>query len=225
MAPEPLQYIFGVMSVLNKPAKILAKIIRVVTLPPIAALATLSIFLYCKSITLTEFLIGIACLTILPVLSYAVEPFIRKNGADKRTSQRNLAVLFSVVGYTMCNITAWAMNSSEFLKTFYLTYMLSVLAIFVLGKLFGIKCSGHACGFVGPLVFLGCFISTWYFLGLLFASGLIWASVQIKRHTISELVIGSVVPIVALSIAYLLIAINIFTVVEEQIVALSLLFA
>lgn len=208
------------MSVSDKKCRIIAKIIRIATLPPLAALTTLSIFLFCNKISLAEFLIGSGCLCVLPIVSYAVEPLLRKKDVSKRDSQRNLAVLFSVAGYALCNALAWILQSSDFLKTFYLTYMFSVLTILVLGKAFHIRCSGHACGFVGPLVFLGCFVSSWYFLGLALLAGLVWASMRIERHTFSELAIGSVIPVVSLGIAYLLIIQQIFVFVGEQVVTM-----
>lgn len=188
----------------NKFSKALAKTVRILTLPPLAAVATLSVFLYCKTIVLAEFLVGTACLTLLPMLAYLVEPLFRTEKVSKRDSQRNLAVWFSVVGYALCNLAAWLMNSGGILKTFYLTYMFSVLTILVFGKLFRVKCSGHACGFVGPLVFLGCFVDARYFWGLFLLAGLVWASVRIERHTVSEMAIGSVIPVVSMAVSYLL---------------------
>ena len=188
----------------NKFGKILAKIVRIVTLPPLAALATLSVFLYCKKIVLSEYIVGALCLTVLPMLSYVVEPLFRTEKVSKRDNQRKIAVWFSAVGYALCNISAWVMNSGGLLKTFYLTYLMSVLTILLVGKLFHVKCSGHACGFVGPLVFLGCFIDPLYFWGLFLLAGLVWASVHIKRHTVSELAIGSFIPIVSMAVAYLM---------------------
>ncbi len=166
---------------------------------------------------------GALCLTVLPLLSYAVEPLFRGENVTKRDNQRKIAVWFSAVGYALCNVSAWVMNSGGLLKTFYLTYLMSVLTILLVGKLFHVKCSGHACGFVGPLVFLGCFVDPLYFWGLFLLAGLVWASVRIKRHTFSELAIGSIIPVVSMAVAYLiLINGGVFILAQQAVIVLAM---
>lgn len=183
----------------------LSKIIRIITLPPVIALAALLTLWFVKGFfnTSWELIVGIVCLTVLPSLAYAVQPLVKSLRQNKREGQRKLAVIFSVAGYLICNLVAWFTPSTDKLKIFYLTYLLSATAIFLYGKCFGIKCSGHASGLCGPIAFLGCFVNVWILFAEILIIPLIWASTNIKQHSIAEMALGALVPVVSMALSFI----------------------
>lgn len=185
--------------------KKLAKIIRIITLPLLIALITLIILWYARPEYFAgswEFFVGAASLTLLPLIPYVLQPLFPKFAGRKW--QRTFAVGASVLGYLICNITAWATNANKGLKTLYLTYLLSVAVIAFFGLVFHVKCSGHACGLFGPIAFLCAYVSPWYFAGFLLLVPMFWASLKIERHKLSELILGCAVTAAALLASHVL---------------------
>ena len=72
-------------------------------------------------------------------------------------------------------------------------------------RFFKIKASGHACGVAGPIFSLIYFLGPWVLLGLLLLAAVYWASLSMKRHDKSELLIGSTVPTYAFLLAFLIV--------------------
>lgn len=182
----------------------LAKAVRIATLPQIIAFITLIILWYSRPYYFAgswEFFVGAGSLTALPVVSYAIQPLFPK--LSGRKLQRVFAVAASVLGYLVCNVVAWVTNASDGLKTFYLTYLLSVTAIALFGLFFRVKCSGHACGLFGPIAFLCVYVSMWYVWGFLLLAPMFWASLKMKRHKLSELILGCAVTGAALIISHI----------------------
>lgn len=182
-----------------------AKAIRIVTLPPVIALIALIILWYSRPDYFAgswEFFVGVGSLTVLPLVPYVIQPFFPR--LSGRKLQRSLAVGASVLGYLACNIVAWATNAGDGLKTLYLTYLLSVAAIALFGLVFRVKCSGHACGLFGPIAFLCVYVSLWYVLGFLLLAPMFWASLKMKRHKLSELILGCAVTTAALAVSHVL---------------------
>ena len=84
------------------------------------------------------------------------------------------------------------------LLTVLTAYLIAVLLLTVLNKVFHIKASGHACSCVLPYLFLI------YWLGLkaiipcvLFYIAEFWASMVLKRHTAREFFLGSITALLA----------------------------
>ena len=79
-----------------------AQAVRILTTPPVfsALMCTLLYVLVPGSFaSLGHYLLAIVCLSLLPVLAYPVSyliPALRRGG---RKTQRNLALVFSVLGY------------------------------------------------------------------------------------------------------------------------------
>ena len=108
----------------------------------------------------------------------------------------------AVIGY-MGGITVALITSlPDKLKVIYFTYFFSGVLILVFNKLLKIKASGHACGVVGPMEILVYCLGPWALLGMLILSFVYWASLKMERHTVSQLWLGSVIPVVALFISY-----------------------
>lgn len=190
----------------EEPQNKLAKILRIATLPQLAALITLIIFYFTQPEFFTfgigEMAIGIVGLTIIPLLSYAIYPLIAKKGETKRDGQRKFAVIASTFGYLICNVTAFATNATSELKAFYLTYLISAVAILIINKLGKIKCSGHSCGLFGPVAFLCLYVSFYYAFAFALLAPMFWSSMKLKRHTLGELLLGCLVTAAALAISY-----------------------
>ena len=181
--------------------KILAKIIRVLTIPPIMAIWLLTTLFVVRP----EFFGGTVfyCLSVFfialfPILAYPLQPIIPAFKHKGREGQRTLAMIFSVAGYLLGCITNLFMNAPASLWTVYLVYLLSGAGIAIFNKLFHLRASGHACGIMGPVAFL--FYSgigtAVVGIGIYFAA--LWASVKMKRHTLLQFIGGAAIPVAAL---------------------------
>lgn len=182
-----------------------AKAVRIATLAPIIAfiLVTLVYFLIPASFGVTEYILAIVFLTVLPLLGYPLQPFIPKFRDKGREGQRNLAMLMAVIGYVLGIVFALCMNVTGILLVIYLTYLFSGLIMVLFNKVLKIRASGHACGFAGPLAVIICLFGAWAYTGLALLVLVFWACLKMKRHTLSQLFIGSLIPVLALLLALL----------------------
>lgn len=184
----------------------LAKVIRVLTIPPVMALLLLITLFF----TRTDFFgntlnlaLAIFFLVVLPILGYPLQPLIPHFRDKGRDGQRSLAMWMASAGYILGVITAVLLPVSDYLLIIYLTYLLSCLSLMLLNKVFRIKASGHACGVAGPIFSLICFIGPWLLFGVLLLAAVYWASLRMKRHDKAELLIGTTVPTLSLLLAFL----------------------
>lgn len=186
-----------------------AKIIRVITIPPVMASLLFTVLYFFKDgfySSLLEYFINIITVVIVPVLAYPAQAKLNiLKGKDARENQRNLAVIFSLIGYLSGTIYALVGNVSELQLVVYLTYLFSGIMIFIGTFLIKVKFSGHMCGVSGPIVVMVYSIN-YYFLFLYLLLGLVfWASLYKKRHTVRELIIGTIIPIIAFIISLLIV--------------------
>ena len=186
----------------------LAKIIRILTIAPLGAfvLVTLLFLLRQESFgNLTAYLLAVFYLTVLPVSAYPLQPLIPGFRKQGREGQRNLAILMANAGYLCGILTLCFTSASRMQWTIYLTYLFSGLGIILFNKFLKIKASGHACGIVGPIALSVYHIGIYGILaGSLIFLLMCWSSVTLKRHTPSQLLWGSILPIVALLLTHLL---------------------
>lgn len=193
----------------NKIINNLAKVIRVITIPPIMAIVFLiSLFLFKETMfnNLYELFISIFTIAIIPVLAYPIQNrFNVFKGKCQRTNQRNLAVIFSVIGYSLGLLCALITKAPGEQLIVYITYLFSGLLIFIGTFILKIKFSGHMAGISGPVISLAYFLN--YYLLFLYVLLMIvfWASIRTKRHTIVELLTGSIVPVMSFFLALLII--------------------
>lgn len=180
--------------------KIFAKIIRVLTAPPIFA-ALLCVFLYLllpgSFASPVHFGLALGFLTALPLLAYpiaALVPALRQKGRD---GERNLAVILSVVGYVGGFLFALLFDGAAAELVLYGTYVLSGVGIGI-GTLTGFKISGHASGCSGPLAMLAVFVSPWFLCGYLLLPVIFWASRCLGRHSARQLLAGTALPVLAM---------------------------
>ncbi len=176
------------------------KIIRVATVPPIMASALFIILGAYRTLGLVDTLLGILFLGILPILSYPLQRFIPYYKDKGREGQRNLAIIFSVVGYILGCVLALIFDAPLNTVVFiYLDYLISGVLIAVFNKLFHLKASGHACGIVGPvamLIYWGLYIPA--AVGAVLTVFVFMSSIKMKRHTFLQLLGGSAITVSAL---------------------------
>ena len=186
----------------------LAQTVRVVTVPPLmvaAILALLSVFHPELFLSPLHFWFSQLFLAVVPGLAYPLSyliPSIRKKG---RSGQRSLAMYLSAAGYLGVVIYGFASGCAEGLKVIHMTYLLSVVLLLVLNKGFKVRASGHACSVSGPILLLCLYVgAVGVVTGLLLWTVIFWASVRMRHHTPREFLLGSVTPIVAYVLSYLL---------------------
>lgn len=171
-----------------------AKIIRVISIPPVmVSIMFVFLIIFRPDIfkSTAEIIIDIAMLGIFPVLAYPVQKIIPKLAEKGRKGQRTLAFIFSAVGYTIAFIYALINKSTKENLIIVMTYFISVIVLSLLNMVFKIKASGHACSSAGPLIMISYFVSNWVIIPSLAIMALIvWSSLRLKRHTLSQLAFG-----------------------------------
>ncbi len=186
----------------------LEKWIRNVTVPPILALLMLTTLWIFRSDIYggnTGFILSIVLLTILPIAAYPLQTVLPKWKNKGREGQRNLAMWMAVFGYILGISYTLAFRATKELLLVYLLYFFSGVLIFVFNKLFKIRASGHACGVAGPIIILLYMMGWIALVNLVILIVVYWASLNRKRHTLLELLLGSVLPVIAFILALLLI--------------------
>lgn len=144
-----------------------AQAVRILTTPPVfsALMCTLLYVLVPGSFaSLGHYLLAIVCLSLLPVLAYPVSyliPALRRGG---RKTQRNLALVFSVLGYLIGFLAAVLDGGAAMEKVVFGTYLISGATLAVC-TLLHFKASGHTCGCSGPIAALSIFINPWFLVG------------------------------------------------------------
>ena len=191
----------------NNISEIFAKLIRVATIPSVAATASLCvIYAYDTSFigSIANFVLALFFLGVLPMLAYPLQPCIPGFRGKGREGQRNLAMVFAFIGYMLGCIVNIFMSAPTFLWIFYLDYLISGICIIVFNKVFHLRASGHGCGVAGPiacLAYLGIYPAL--FVGIPIYAASFWASVRMKRHTWQQFIGGSIIPIVTLAVLVL----------------------
>lgn len=185
---------------------VIAKAIRVLTLAPVMALATL-VTLYVFDPTmfgkLYLFILSIVFLCVLPLLAYPFQPIIPPFKHKGREGQRTLAMIFALCGYVLGCITNLFLHAPMMLWFIYLIYLLSGVVIVLLNKAFKLRASAHACGIAGPTALLMYFgIPLAVIPGVILYVCALWASIKMKRHTWQQFVGGAIVPLVILAVLH-----------------------
>ncbi len=185
-----------------------ATIIRTITTAPVTAFILLIILRAVNAeffASDAHFILHVAFLCVLPALSYLFTRTIPALRARGRELERNLAIIFSVAGYAGSFITAVLFGGAPIEKVFAATYLFSAAAT-ALCTLFKFKSSGHACSVSGPVAMLGYAISPWFAFGFLLLLPIFSSSLKLKRHTIFQLAIGTLIPILAMILAIIIFA-------------------
>jgi MFS family permease len=185
-----------------------ARIIRIITVAPIMAIAALSILFGLKPEIfggVFQYIISVIFLTVFPLLAYPLQPIIPSLSKKGRDGQRKLAIIMAVCGYLFGIISALCFNAPKTIWLIYLTYFISGIGIALFNKALKIRASGHACGVVGPIALLIYFLGAWGLIGAVIIIPVFWACIKMKRHTLPQLIWGSIIPIAAFLLSLLLI--------------------
>ena len=184
------------------------KIIRILTVAPIMAFCLFTLtYVYRNQYFSTpwQYIYSLFCLCVLPLLAYPLQRFIPGLCDRGREGQRSLAIIFSVIGYILCCVFGLIFTQSIELWIITLTYLLSGVGIFISSKVFKFKISGHACGVFGPvgvLFYFGLYIPAAIGVGL--GALVYYASLKSGRHTLPELIGGTVLPTILMTLFILI---------------------
>lgn len=187
-----------------------AKVIRILSIPPIMISALVIIlYFFCENYFrgASDIVIALLLLGVVPILAYPLQKVIPSFKEKGREGQRKLAFITNLIGYTAAFLWALISKTEEGLLLICSTYFFSVVLLTICNVLH-FKASGHASSFTGPLLVLV------YALGwkvivpcVLVAVAIIWSSIELKRHTMKQLLAGIGVCMASFAISLLLIKI------------------
>ena len=184
------------------------KIARILTLAQILAAFSLFIlymerpFIYPTG---WHFAYMLFFLGILPLLAYPLQPFVPHFKDKGRDGQRTLAMIFALFGYVFCLIACAFTKASADMWLICLEYLISGLLIFVFNKVFHLRVSAHCCGSACPiflLLYFGLYVPS-AIMAVLTVIAYI-SSVKMKRHTVPQLIGGSLVSVLLLGVLILI---------------------
>ena len=178
-----------------------AKIIRVVTVPPVFA-ALLTTILYIAMFHYAEAVFSLSLLPVVPYALCAVIPALKKRG---RKFERTVALIFSVTGYFMGAAFAFFGGGVQVEKVMFATYLCSGLLLAILSFIFKYRASGHACGVAGPVAMLTAYLGAAFLPAALLLVPIGISSVRLGRHTVLQVIIGSAVSVISFGAMYLLV--------------------
>jgi cation transport ATPase len=171
----------------------LAQVVRIITVPPFMV-AILLCFLYFQRgdsfAASNDIGMAFAGLVVLPLLSYPAWSVFGNKNSDKRKGQRQLAFIFSIIGYVCCFIYSLRFGTAAIREIFY-TYFFTVILLALLNKVFHVRASGHAASSISPVVFSTAYLTptVTFLFGVLFAAS-VWASIYLKRHKWQDIMAG-----------------------------------
>lgn len=185
----------------------IAQIVRIVTIPPVLILFMLLILFGAfgeRFASVGELIVAVIFLSLVPACAYPLAKLRKSTEEDSREIQRNMAFILNLGGYLIALLAGKAMKCSGMLMCVLFSYLLAVLILTCLNKICKIRASGHACSCTLPYLFLSYWLKGGTVLICIILYGIeFWASVQLKRHTISEFLAGSITALVTFGIAAL----------------------
>ena len=184
---------------------ILAKGIRVLTVPPLLitgmlVILTVSLENFCSN--MTEMTLAVLLLGLVPILAYPIQRMLPRGG-EVREQQRNMAFVLTFAGYLIALICSMVGNCGSELQYIIVSYFISMTLLVFLNKVMHVRASGHACSVTGTLYFLSFFLGSQAVIPCIcIAIAVIWSSLHLKRHTIQEIFWGAAVclPCIILSV-------------------------
>lgn len=176
--------------------KHIGKVIRIITVPPLLFLLLVCFLAISRREVFQspfDLVAAIIFLVALPTLAYPLQlciPYFRNKG---REGQRNLAIYMTFLGYFLGVMYGILTNATLMLQMIFDTYFVSVMLLLILNKVFNIKASGHSCSITGCCLFLYFYTGAGiYFIFMLVMLLLVyWASLNTKRHSFIQLLLGS----------------------------------
>lgn len=175
--------------------------IRKATLAPILSCVMVLMIRFCRTdifLSNFHFVYTLLFLTIFPMLAYPLQRHIPKFRDQGRDGQRRLAMLFAFLGYLFECVANMSFSASAGLCLISGTYLLSGIILLVTNLFFHIKLSGHAAGACAASLFSVLFGIYWAIVPAAIIMILVYiSSVQTQRHTLPQLLGGTLIPIVA----------------------------
>ncbi len=181
------------------------KLIRVISIPPIVVSIMILILRINNYLTNLEALLLFIFLGLIQLIAYPISyliPFFKKQG---REGQRTLAFYIGIIGYSIGLIYAICAELPFKLEIIYFTYFNSIIILTFINKVLKVRASGHLTSITGPLVGLT------YFMGplLIIPSAIFYllvfvSSLKLKRHTVKEMILGTLVVLVSFGLANLI---------------------
>lgn len=179
--------------------------VRILTLPPIViGVTVLLMYVPAGLLMLWELLWCEVFLLLIPLAAYPLREILHI-GRERRTGQRNSALVCSAIGYIAGLIWSLLIPCSWLVHILFLSYVISIALLLLLNMVFRFRASGHACSMTAPAVLL-----TWRLHPLmLIPSALLIAAVyrsslKLSRHTLPQLLAGSAVSLLACAISVLI---------------------
>ncbi len=173
------------------------RVIRIVTVPPVFALALLVTVYGCLpgAIGSPGQLLGfMLCLSVLPVLGYPLQRFLPRFRDRGREGQRSLTMLLSAAGYLLGLAATLITHASRVLLVIDLEYLLCGVCILVFNRCFRLRASGHACGAAAPALLLAAFgLYLPAAVGAALVLPVFVSSVRTGCHTVPQLLGGCLI--------------------------------
>lgn len=142
-------------------------------------------------------------LVIIPSSAYGlkhIHPRFRKKG---RKWERNMAFVTGVTGQVLGFLGAWYLQGPDGVIKLFMVYLLAGVLLSVTNFIVGRKASGHACGVSGPITLLTVIFGIKAGVLFLLMPLVFWSRLQLRRHTLQELFVGTVIGITASIVATL----------------------
>ena len=149
-------------------------------------------------ITPVHYLDSLFTLCLLPLLGYVICRAVPSLKSKGRHLERVLAIAFSLLGYLLGVAFALIGGGTKTELTLYFTYLISGLLTAICSFVFKYKASGHACGVSGPAAMLSMYMGPVYALSFAVLVPVYISSLKLERHTLSQLIAGTIIPVIAL---------------------------
>ena len=174
--------------------------IRILTVPPVLVIL-LSLCLHSMD---PGFRIWcpLVFLCIVPLLPYPICRLIPRLHKGGRETQRSAALVFSLAGYLLYVLWCAVFHGNRLEWMMSVTYLVSGFMLALFSFRYHICGSGHAAGVCGPAFMLAVCFGSWAFAALLLIPFVFWSSIRLKRHTMGQLCLGGMIPV--LTILFLL---------------------
>lgn len=176
----------------------IAKIISLITVVPLVAFSTILLsFIYGinQSVKTGWLIYSIVFLTVIPLLAYPVHRMVPRFKKQGRKIERKLAFIFAVISYVIGSILTFYYGAPVLVKKIFMAYLSSGVFLTFVNKVLKIKASGHACGVSGPITLLVDLVGTKMLWLFLIIPVIYWSRINLKRHSIRELILGTLVGI------------------------------
>jgi len=180
-----------------------AKALRIITVAPFMAFIAFTIMLMRGGVfnNFHEYLWALLFISVIPLCAYPLQKILPPFKYKGRKGQRTLAMIMSILGYTLSLPYAAVAHISPTLTALFITYVLSGVSLFIINKLFKFKASGHSCGIAGPVgvlvYFMGATVPGIITLicGVLLLAAALWATLKTHAHTAAQFIVGAIIPI------------------------------